>query len=191
MESSGKTINIIEGGLWKRIERWDLGKSASILWEKNWLKNGWCADCRYCCGPQGSDAPFPMALLPSQTGPDNERDFYMLAPGVAAIGAKGCKSDTDHGCRLPLEKKPVACGLFPLVLANGRLYLYQNCPASLAIPLYEFMAAAREAAKMLDQFSLKALRHLSIELTDKVLAEKYINMHVLLFDENGKRLELD
>ena len=38
------------------------------------LVNEYCPDCRFCCGPQKEDIPFPMALLDSQISdrtPDN------------------------------------------------------------------------------------------------------------------------
>lgn len=174
-------------GFWSNFEKWRKLEGCKIEWDKNWLKNGYCAQCRLCCGPQPeNDPPFPMPLLPNQIGPETPADFYLLNPSTPYIGARGCKSETSTGCRLSTEKKPIACGLFPLVLANGKLYLYQNCPAALLNPIGEFMLFAKEAAQSLERLSLEDLRRLSISLPCEELASKYIDMHILLFDERGK-----
>lgn len=172
----------------KRFENWKKQFNEAdnpclpLAWRGNWLENGWCAKCRYCCGPQGSDEPFPMPLLPSQVEPDNSQDFYMLDENTAYIGAEGCKSDTSTGCRLPASKKPIACGLFPIVLANGKLYLYQNCPSVIFTPLARFFKIAENAAAMLSDLHPDELRRISIELPENILAEKYIDLHIKLFE---------
>lgn len=178
---------------WRHFEKWRplFNNPRYIAWNENWLENHWCGDCGYCCGPQGDDEPFPMALLPEQTGLDNKNDFYMLNENTAYIGSEGCKSGSETGCRLSREKKPIACGLFPLVLANGRLYLYQGCPASLGIPLAFFEKVAIKAAAMLNEFSEKELRHISINLPCETLSSKYIDLHISLFDDSGKDLRFD
>lgn len=170
---------------WDYYRKWQsLIKGESALkWEQNWIENSLCKDCRYCCGPQGSDAPFPMGLLIRQIGPDNSDNFYMLDSKTACIGALGCKSDTPAGCRLKLEQKPVACGLFPIVLVNGGLYLYQMCPAVLSKPLCIFLDLAQKAAEMLAQFDTEDLENISISLSCDELQKKYINLHITVLNK--------
>lgn len=122
-----------------------------------------------------------MALLPRQINAANARDFYMLDADTAYIGAKGCKSDTAAGCRLDACQKPVACGLFPIVLINGGLYLYQKCPAVLALPLRHFFCLAKDAQAMLKNIAPEDLRHISISLPCEALASKYIDLHIQIF----------
>lgn len=175
-------------GFWHYVDRWRelFPRKRGLRWRGNWLQNDYCRDCRYCCGPQDSAVPFPMALLPSQIHPGLEKDFYLLDADTAYIGAKGCKSDTPHGCRLPLEQRPVACGLFPLVLSNGGLYLYKTCPAVLFSPLIRFADLGLEAASFLRGFSLAELKHISLELPCEKLARDYIDLGISLFDADGK-----
>ncbi len=37
----------------------------ALRWRGTWLQNEYCRDCQCCCGPQDSNEPFPMALLPT------------------------------------------------------------------------------------------------------------------------------
>lgn len=171
--------------LWQKIPKVE----KSVQWKYNWLENDWCGDCRYCCGPQGDDAPFPMPLLPSQIGPDNTKDFFMLDRTTPCIGAQGCKSASTSGCKLPPERKPPACSLFPLVLANGRLYLYKMCPAVLNRPLKEFLEIGKQAARYLSNYDRKTLETLSIKLSPEILASKYIDLHLPLLPLAEKGLE--
>ena len=152
-----------------------------LAWRDNWLVNGFCADCRYCCGPQDNDTPFPMALLPSQLRPDLAEDFFMLDATTAYMDGRGCKALGSCGCSLTREKRPVACGLFPLVLANGGLWLYSICPAVLAVPLADWMPLARKAADWLATLAKNDLRHISLDLPPATLADRYINLHLPLF----------
>lgn len=180
-----------KNGFWDYVERWRKtfdGQSGTISWNKNWLENSWCGKCRFCCGPQDSDYPFPMALLPGQTGPATPNDFHLLDASTACLAKEGCKSDGPCGCRLPLEKKPIACGLFPIVLVNGCLYLYQNCPAVVFTPLAGFMEIAQKAADMLIGLPFDDLRHLSIWLCCDALAKSYIDLHIRIFSWHGKKL---
>lgn len=183
-------MNTQDKNFWNHLDSWQplMDKEYQLYWDKNWLKNGWCKDCQYCCGPQGADEPFPMALLPQQIGPDNIDNFYMLNAETAYIGAKGCKSDSDNGCRLPEDKKPVACGLFPLVLVNGRLYLYKMCPAVLGTPLNYFFEIGKKASQMLNQYSLKDLQRISITLPQETLLAKYIDLHLPVFEADRNSL---
>lgn len=178
-----------EKGLWHYFEKWQsIFKDCDPLsWQESRLDNAWCATCRFCCGKQDNAEPFPMALLPEQIGPQTGEDFYMINKNTAGLGAEGCKSLSPHGCKLPVEKRPVACGFFPIVLVNGGLYLYQLCPAAMFLPLDYFYRLAREVAIYLEKFSLPELRHISINLSDEVLVKKYINLHVRLFDDAGKK----
>ncbi len=116
-----------------------------------------------------------MALLPGQISGRTPDDFYLLNKNTACLGKEGCKSETGKGCRLPRELRPVACGLFPIVLANGRLYLYKTCPAVVFNTLDELAMLAEKAAGWLANFPLDELRHLSLNLSsEKVSAKKQI-----------------
>lgn len=156
-----------------------------LVWRGNWLVNGYCRDCRYCCGPQDNDTPFPMALLPSQTRPDLADDFYLLDEQTACLDSRGCKALGSQGCSLTKERRPLACGLFPLVLANGALWLYQICPASIFVPLAEWMPLAHQAATWLATLPESDLRQISIELDKTTLTDRYINLHITLFGGNA------
>ena len=72
-------------GFWHYLETWRelFPRKRALRWRGTWLQNGYCRDCRYCCGPQDSSVPFPMALLPSQIRPDLEKDFYLLDADTA------------------------------------------------------------------------------------------------------------
>lgn len=178
-------------GLWHYFEKWRhiASDKDPLRWDGSRMANAWCEECRFCCGKQdSSDEPFPMALLPWQIGPETAKDFYMLNANTAALGAEGCKSLTSHGCRLPYEKRPLACGLFPIVLVNGALFLYQICPAAIFLPLAHFYQLAKEVALYLDKFSLAELKHISINLSDEVIMKKYINLHVKMFSAERKEL---
>lgn len=152
-----------------------------LRWDNGRLDNDYCQKCRYCCGPQGDDEPFPMALLPKQIDANTRENFYMLNANTAFLGREGCKSLTAGGCGLPQQKRPVACGLFPLVLANGKIYLYKNCPASHYTPLEEMKEYARKAAAMLNNLSLEELRHISLDLSREILDKKYIDLEMDVF----------
>lgn len=181
-----------KNGFWEYFEKWKylFEENRFLKWNINWLENDFCKDCRYCCGPQDSADPFPMALLPAQLKPNIQKFFHMLNENTAYLGADGCKSHSETGCKLSETEKPVACGIFPIVLINGNLYLYQNCPAAIAIPLAQFAPFAMSVAKMLYAFSFEELKHISISLPCEVLAKKYIDLHITLFDGEGKKLIL-
>lgn len=183
----------ISKGFWDYVDRWREQDSAkkAVTWDKNWIANDYCKDCRYCCGPQDSAYPFPMSLLPEQIDANTAENFYLLDRRTACLGAAGCKSDTPQGCRLPLAKKPIACGLFPIVLVNGRLYLYKNCPAVVFSPLVRFMDLGLKAANMLIGYSLDDLFHLSLWLNCDTLARSYIDLRIKIFDQSGKGIVLD
>ncbi len=132
-----------------------------------------------------------MALLPNQIDSETGNDFFMLNSNTAYLGSEGCKSLTSEGCRLPPEKRPVACGFFPIVLVNGSLYLYQTCPAAMFIPLHEFYKLGRKVAVYLDKFTLAELRHISINLSEETLSKKYIDLHIRIFDDSGKNIVLE
>jgi Fe-S-cluster containining protein len=160
--------------LWRRR----FPRRRALLWRDSWLQNGYCRDCRYCCGPQDNSEPFPMALLPRQMRPGLGEDFYLLAEDVAYIADRGCKANDGHGCRLVREKRPVACCLFPLVLANGGLYLYKTCPAVIFTPLADLFDAGRSAATWLANFSPAELSHISLNLQAQTLRERYIYLDI-------------
>ena len=161
----------LQKGFWHYLELWRalFPRRRPLRWRGDWLQNGYCRDCRYCCGPQDSNAPFPMALLPGQLRPNLSDDFY----------------------RLMRAQRPVACGLFPLVPANGGLYLYKTCPAVIFTPLDRLADLGLEAARWLSGFNLADLRHISLELPLRTLADDYISLDITLFDENGVELRLN
>lgn len=179
-----------KNGFWDYTTRWEkiFREARDLRWEGNWIENGYCSDCRFCCGKQDSDTPFPMPLLPKQDRPGLEKDFHLLDSLTPYLARAGCRSDTDQGCRLPIDQKPIACGLFPVVLVNGGLYLYQNCPSVIFNPLIRFMELAKRAAEMLVQLELADLRRLSLWLTPEALSRSYINLRITLFDQHGKEL---
>ncbi len=155
----------------------------SITWGKGWLKNSYCPQCRYCCGPQENSDPFPMALLPHQIHPGIEEDFFMMNANTAFMDGRGCKSSTAYGCRLPRVLRPIACNIFPLVIVDGAMYLYAVCPSVLFLPLQQWHSIARQAAAWLGNFEEKDLRHISISLPHDTLIDRYIFMHVTLFGQ--------
>lgn len=175
---------------WSRLEKWQSIFKApkNLSWhDEGWLENEYCGDCRYCCGPQGSDEPFPMALLPNQISARTPDDFYLLDKNTAYLGREGCKSETGKGCRLPRELRPVSCGLFPIVLANGRLYLYKTCPAVIFNSLDELCALAEKAAAWLAAFPLEELRHISLNLSSEKLAADYIDLGIEIFSAEDRK----
>lgn len=186
----GENMETIKNGFWDYANRWSekYGSPCSLDWDKYWIRNEYCPDCRYCCGPQDSDYPFPMPLLARQERPGLERDFHLLDSLTPYLGATGCRSCTESGCRLETGQKPLACGFFPIVLVNGSLYLYQNCPSVLFTPLVRFMELAREVAALLIEMDLSELRRLSLWLTVDVLSRSYIDLRIRLFDAHGKKL---
>ena len=182
----------IENGFWDYVERWrkDFPDERKMRWENNWLENDYCAVCHFCCGPQDSSLPFPMGLLPRQCSPDAVKNFHLLDSYTACLLDSGCKSDSSHGCTLTLEEKPLACGLFPIVLANGGLWLYQHCPAVVFTPLIRFLDIARKVAALLNELTLEDLRHISLWFTAEKLASSYIDLRITIFDATGKKLIL-
>lgn len=179
-------------GFWDFLEDWQRIDPAgkTVKWLDGRLENDWCADCRYCCGPQQEDEPFPMGLLPEQTAGAQER-FFLLDSQTAALDRRGCKSDSVHGCKLVLKERPVACGLFPIVLANGGLYLYMMCPAVIREPFATFLELGRKAGDLLVRRPLEQLRHISLWLNADTLARKYAYLHIRVFDDSGVRMILD
>lgn len=152
-----------------------------VCWQDDSLRNDYCPDCRYCCGPQDSNEPFPMALLPEQMRPDLGEDFYLLDAHTAFLDSRGCKACGAHGCRLPRARRPVACGLFPLVAANSGLYLYQTCPAVMLNPPALFADIALQAARRLAAIAPEDRRRLCLDLPAAVLARSYSDLHINLF----------
>ena len=76
------------------------------------------------------------------------------------------------------------------MLINGNLYVYKTCPAILFTPLAQLAPLGLEAARWLTSFSHEELRHLSLDMSPSVLAEKYISLGIQVFDENGVNLQL-
>ncbi|MDR2574337.1 MAG: hypothetical protein LBC94_08385 [Desulfovibrio sp.] len=119
-----------------------------------------------------------MAILPSQMRPGLDEDFHLLAGDVACLDDRGCKACGHRGCRLTRSKRPVACELFPLVLANGGLYLYKTCPAAVFAPLADTIGIGHEAAAWLSGFSPAELRHIALNLPAQKLAERYVYLDI-------------
>lgn len=182
---------LMKSGFWEKLKGWEELSPGIVEWKDGWLQNGFCGNCRLCCAPQGDDEPFPMPLLPSQVTDEISTNFYLLENGVPYIGKDGCKSLGCEGCRLSRREKPIACGLFPLVLVEGKLYLYQNCPAVLKTPLESFMRFARKAGEMLLKYTFEDLRTISIKMPCETLSSKYIDMHVRIFNREGMSLVLE
>lgn len=148
--------------------------------EQGVLINDYCRDCRYCCGPQDCATPFPMKLLPSQQHAHLDRDFFLLAPDTACLDARGCKSCGPEGCRLPRPQRPVACGLFPLVLLDRGLYLYKVCPAVLFLPLDHWLALAEAAADWLARLGPDTLARIAIHIPETTVRERFIDLELPL-----------
>ena len=165
---------------WSYLDVWRtrFPRRRPLRWRDDWLQNGYCRDCRYCCGQQDSNKPFYMALLPEQIHPDLRNDFYLHSPNTAYMDARGCKAATAQGCRLPRAQRPVACSIFPLVLTGGELYLYQTCPAVLFTPFPQLAGLGLEAAAWLRNFSRANVRRISSRLPAQTLAEGYIALHI-------------
>ncbi|MDE5833614.1 MAG: hypothetical protein K2H64_11690 [Desulfovibrio sp.] len=153
----------------------------NVNWTGGKIENGYCADCRLCCGPQGDDDPFPMALLDEQTGPANALDFFMMDSHTACLGRDGCKSLGPAGCKLEQSRRPPACGLFPVVLIDGRLYFYKACPAVTLASSQELEALALKALKYLKNLPEKDCRRISISIPADEIAKKYIDTGLEVF----------
>ena len=44
-------------GFWDYLSHWQkvFPRRRAVSWREGWLQNGYCRDCRYCCGPQDSN----------------------------------------------------------------------------------------------------------------------------------------
>ena len=166
-----------------KLEDWQkiFPESRALIWKNGRLENGYCQNCRLCCGPQGDDEPFPMALLDEQATPDAGEHFYLLEPRVAYLGREGCKSLGKNGCLLPPEKRPPACGLFPIVLIDGKLYLYKRCPSAMLAGSEKFATLAMSAEKYLKNLGEQSAREISISVEPGELKEKYLDLGIEIF----------
>ena len=147
-----------------------------VAFENGVLVNAYCSRCRFCCGPQAEERPFPMALLDRQISARTPDDFYLLDSRTASLDRRGCKSLGPGGCRLERPLRPLACGLFPLVLVNRRLYLYKICPASMLEPLETFQAMAAQVKAMLDALPAADVERISITRDPEDLKAKYLDL---------------
>lgn len=181
------------GGFWEYVEKWrkEFAHNYELNWEKYWIENGYCSKCRFCCGPQDSDVPFPMPLLPAQKRAGLEQDFQLLDSMTPYLAAEGCKSCGSKGCALTLSEKPLACGFFPIVLINGSLYLYKNCPAVIYTPLIRFLDLGLKVAEFLIDLDLADLKRLSLWLNCDVLSRFYIDLRIRIFKADTKELALE
>lgn len=168
--------------------RFAAGRRA-FRWVEDRLDNGYCAECRHCCGPQPEgDAPYPMPLLPSQRRPDLADDFYLLSPSVACLDQRGCKALTPTGCRLERRRRPPACNLFPLIINEGALYFYQICPAVLFADLDTLLRIGEDAARDLPRlYTPDELRAISTPLTPESLIHKCISLDIRIYEQAENR----
>lgn len=158
------------------------GTVRPFRWTEGSLDNGYCAECRHCCGPQpDGDAPYPMPLLPSQLRPDLADDFHLLSPSVACLDQRGCKALGDAGCRLDRRRRPPSCNLFPLILHKGELYFYQICPAVLFSTLDALLDIGETAARDLQRlYTPDELQAISAPLAPETLVHKCISLDLRL-----------
>ena len=140
------------------------------------VQNPYCPQCRFCCGPQEEATPFPMALLDSQVSQRTIDDFYFLDSHTAALDQRGCKALGATGCRLDNALRPIACNIFPYVLVNGRLYLYQICPASMFMAREALFALGREVHAYLLTLPEGDRARISITRDEADLAAKYLDL---------------
>ena len=160
-------------------------KRHAFRWTEGRLDNGYCAACRHCCGPQPEgDAPYPMPLLPSQIRPDLAADFHLLSPSIACLDQRGCKALTATGCRLERDRRPPSCNLFPLILHEGALFVYQVCPAVLLSTLDTLLRIGECAARDLPRlYTPGELCALSTPLATETLVHRCISLGVRLWRE--------
>ncbi|MBQ7618342.1 MAG: hypothetical protein IJS50_05655 [Desulfovibrio sp.] len=162
--------------LWSH-EAWSHPK---VKWQGNYLDNGFCADCRFCCGPQIGDDPYPMPLLPTQIKAGAAQHLYLLDQETACLDERGCKALGQRGCTLSRELRPISCGLFPLVPCQGRLYLYWFCPAVLNLPLKVWWQEAKSALTYLESLTLSERRRLNLSLPKEKVAERLLPLPLFL-----------
>lgn len=147
-----------------------------LRFDRGIVRNAYCPDCRFCCGPQEEEEPFPMALLDSQVSERTPDDFFLLDAHTACLDRRGCKALGEHGCRLDNALRPVACNLFPYVLVDGRLYLYRVCPASMFLPNDLLASVGREVHAYLEGLPQKDRKRISIGRRREDLDEKYTDL---------------
>ena len=145
------------------------------------LTNAYCVDCRFCCGPQAEEDPFPMPLLDSQISDSTPEDFHLLDKRTACLDRRGCKALTPSGCRLDRALRPVACNIFPIVLVNTSLYLYRICPASMFVPDQAMQRLARRVRDRLDILPVADVCRISITRRPEDLAMKYQDLHLPVY----------
>lgn len=162
---------------WKK-QTWS---QPTVSWQDGFIANGFCPECRLCCGPQIGDKPFPMALLPEQLHARISEDFYMYDASHASLDERGCKALSAKGCNLPRSRRPPACGIFPIVLTYGSLFLYTLCPASLLMPLSTWLDLSYKVRDWLRTFPLEIQEHINIKVEGNFLLQRYVNLHVQVF----------
>lgn len=168
--------------VWHYLERWQkiFHRRRALRWRDGWLQNGYCRLCRYCCGPQASNEPFAMALLPEQMPEGYEENFFLLNPTTAYLDARGCKADSPRGCRLDRKLRPVSCGLFPFVFNEKELYMYKICPAVLLSPLNQLFTLGKQAAQWLARLTANDREHIALHLPADVLAKHYVALNICI-----------
>lgn len=154
-----------------------------ICWQGDgFVANGFCRECRRCCGPQKGDPPYPMPLMPWQLDGKEAERFYMLDATTSCLDERGCKALGEGGCTLPRSLRPIACGLFPIVCMEGALFLYRLCPASLCLPFGEWQSMGEKAALWLRQtFSVDNLHRLSLP-KPSCNHDRYIPLFLSVFE---------
>ncbi len=143
------------------------------------LFNDYCPDCLLCCGPQpAGDEVFPMKLLDRQICGREEDCFYMQDRHTAILDHRGCKALGEKGCRLERTARPMACNIFPFVVINRRLYLYNPCPLSVLLPQSEVYSLAEEVRHWLSVYSESDIRRISLYRDPRTLMEKYADLNM-------------
>ena len=84
-----------------------------VALEDGVLVNEYCPQCRFCCGPQAEEKPFPMALLDRQISARTPDDFYLLDSRTAPAAARFARY------RVPMAQ----AGLLPSLEAPAWTYL--------------------------------------------------------------------
>ncbi|MBQ7607150.1 MAG: hypothetical protein IJU76_04185 [Desulfovibrionaceae bacterium] len=144
------------------------------------IDNGFCQDCKRCCAPQIGDPPYPMPLLASQCAAGAADALYMMDKETAVLDERGCKALGENGCTLERALRPKSCGLFPIVLMEGWLFLYTLCPASLLVPFMTWFGLAQSVAQWLAALSADDLARLSLAIPDDAI-NRFTPFHLRIF----------
>ncbi len=121
-----------------------------------------------------------MPLLPSQCAAGADQVLYMMDAETAVLDERGCKALGKDGCSIAHALRPVACGLFPIVLMEGWLYLYTLCPASLLVPFMTWFSMAESVAGWLKALPADDCARLSLIVPQDAI-NRFIPFHLQIF----------